>query len=188
MKVVTITGYKPIELSIFKPDDPKIIFIKETIKKRLIPFIEDGLKWVLISGQMGVEMWTGEVIMDLKDTYDIKLGVIPAFEKQEERWPEAYQNTYQKLVMGADFHQSIYQSEYKGPFQFKARDKWLIDKSAGAIVLFDEEQPGSPAFFLEEAHKLQKENYPVYYITPFDLEETVNELEINNSSYWSQDF
>lgn len=59
MKILTVTGYKPMELNIFKEGDPRIAFIKAAIEKRLIYFIEEGLEWVLISGQMGVELWTG---------------------------------------------------------------------------------------------------------------------------------
>lgn len=105
-----------MELGIFKVDDPKITFIKEAIKKRLLSFIDEGLEWVLISGQMGVEAWAGEVVLELQETYDIMLGVIPPFENQENRWPEAIQQSYQALIMAADFHKPLYQGEYKGGF------------------------------------------------------------------------
>lgn len=41
MNIVTVTGYKPMELSIFKENDPRIDFIKAAIEKRLIGFIEE---------------------------------------------------------------------------------------------------------------------------------------------------
>ncbi|UFU01265.1 SLOG family protein [Radiobacillus kanasensis] len=186
MKVVTITGYKPFELNIFKASDPRIKIIKETLKRRLIPLIEDGLQWVLVSGQMGVELWTCQVIMDLQDTYDIKLGVIPPFENQESRWPEPYQLEYEEVCIHADFFQPLYQSEYKGPFQFKARDKWLIAKSDGCLVLTDEEYPGSTAYFLEEAKQAEK-FYMISHITPFDLDETVQDLQAENINIWDND-
>lgn len=53
MKILAVTGYKSMELGIFKEDDERIKFIKAAIQKRLIGFIEEGLEWVLISGQMG---------------------------------------------------------------------------------------------------------------------------------------
>ncbi|MDL4840845.1 DUF1273 domain-containing protein [Aquibacillus rhizosphaerae] len=188
MKVLTVTGYKPIEMSIFKPNDKKIVYIKEAIKKRLVSFIEEGLEWVLLSGQMGVELWTGEVILDLKEEYDIKIGIIPPFLNQESRWPEHYQATFEEMVLQADFHQPLYQDEYKGPFQFKARDRWLIEKSEACLVLLDEEYPGSTRFFLEEAKKFnEKKGYPIYTITPLDLEDTVQELQLNNPDYWNND-
>lgn len=188
LKVLTITGYKPMEINIFKPNDHKIDFIKQAIKKRLLSFIEDGLEWVLLSGQMGVELWTCEVILELKDSYDIKLGLIPPFLNQEQRWPEPYQEAFQEMTLHADFYQALYQDEYKGPYQFKARDKWLIKKSDACLILLDEDYPGSTRFFLEEAKKVRDSgSYQLYTITPFDLEETVQELQFENPEYWNND-
>ncbi|WP_026570161.1 MULTISPECIES: SLOG family protein [Sediminibacillus] len=186
MDVLAVTGYKPMEMNIFKQDDPKIHFIKAAIQKKIVGFIEEGLEWVLISGQMGVEIWTGEVIIDLKDTYDVKLGIFPPFANQESRWPEHMQQTYQELLMLADFHQPIYESDYKGPFQFKAKNKWMIDKSDGCLILLDEEFPGSSRFFHEEAKKANEhQNYPIYTITPMDLDDIVQEMQMEDPDYWS---
>lgn len=183
MKVLTVTGYKPMELNIFKEDDHKISFIKEAIKKRLLSFIEEGLEWVLISGQMGVEMWTGEVVLDLQKKYDIKIGVIPPFENQENRWPEPIQQSYQALVLAADFHKPLYQGDYKGGFQFKAKNDWFVEKSEACIILLNEDDPGSNRFFYDKAKRAN--NYPIYLITPSDLEDAVEELRMADPDYWS---
>ncbi|WP_186577766.1 SLOG family protein [Aquibacillus kalidii] len=187
MKVLTVTGYKPMEMNIFKPNDHRIDFIKEAIKKRLTTYIEEGLEWVLVSGQMGVELWTCQVVLDLKEEdYPINLGIIPPFINQDSRWPEHYQEIFQECSMLADFHQELYQDEYKGPYQFKARDKWLIEKSDACLILLDEEFPGSTSFFLEEAKKAySRGHYPILTITPFDLEEIVQEIQEQNPNNWN---
>lgn len=186
MKIMFVTGYKPMELNLFKPDDERITYIKEAIKKRLIPFIEEGLEWVIISGQMGVELWTADVILDdLKDHYDIQLGVIPPFENQESRWPEPLQMQYQEMLMTADFYQPLYKGDYKGPFQFRAKNKWLIDKSDACLILLDEENHGSNRYFYEEAQQTEKD-YPIYLITPADLDDVVREIQMNDPRYWDQ--
>ncbi|MFD2042984.1 SLOG family protein [Ornithinibacillus salinisoli] len=183
MKVLTVTGYKPTEINIFKESDPKIAFVKAAITKKLIGFIEEGLEWVLISGQMGVELWTAEVVLDLKEEYDIKIAIIPPFENQESRWPEAIQQKYQELTMVADFYQPMYQGDYKGPYQFVAKNKWLVDKSDGCLLLLDEEFPGNNRYFYEEAKNASKD-YPVYLITPFDLDEIVEEIRMSDPDNW----
>lgn len=184
MKILTVTGYKPMELNVFKADDERIKYVKKAIKKRLIGFIEEGLEWVLISGQMGVELWTADVILEeLQDIYDIQLGVIPPFENQESRWPEYLQMKYQETLMTANFYQPLYKGEYKGPYQFKARDKWLIDKSDACLLLLDEEYPGGVKFFYDEAKQTEKD-YPIYYITPDDIDEVVRDMQMNDPRYW----
>lgn len=183
MKILAVTGYKSMELGIFKEDDERIKFIKAAIQKRLIGFIEEGLEWVLISGQMGVEFWTAEVVLDLQEMYDIKLGIFPPFENRESRWPEQLQEKYQELTMVADFYKPIYQGDYKGAYQFKAKNLWFVDKSDGLMLLMDDEFPGSNRF-LYEAAKNAEGDYPIFTITPADLDDVVEELRMQDPEYW----
>lgn len=182
MKRVTVTGYKPAELNIFSENNDKVEIIKYAIRKRLTAFIENGLEWVLVSGQRGVELWTAEVVMDLKDIYDINIAIFPPFEGHNSRWPEQAKNDYQALIRAADFYKPLYTGDYKGPFQFRAKNKWLIEKSDGCLMLYDTDYPGSGRFFYNEAK--QMENYPVHFITPQDLDDIAEEIRMNDSNYW----
>lgn len=179
MHVLYVTGYQPRELNIFGMKDKKIGIIQYALRKRLIAFLEEGLEWVMVSGQLGVELYAAEVVLELKDFYDVQLAVIPPFEYHENRWPEDLQEYYYYIVEQADFVQSIYQGEYKGPYQFKARDKWILDKSDGCLMVVDEENPGSNRFFISEANRKSSE-YPIIKITPFDLEDAAQEIEWAN--------
>src|SRR5690625_3087227 len=172
-----------MEMNIFNENDEKIKFVKRAIEKRLRQLIEEGLEWILISGQMGVEMWTAEVVLDLKDKYNINLAIVPPFLNQAKRWPEALQFKYEELLLVADFYEPIYQEEYKGPYQFQAKDLWLIDKSDGCLLLIDDEYPGSVEYFRQKAQA--DENYPIYTITPFDLEDVVLEMQMEDPAYWN---
>lgn len=187
MKRVVFSGYKSFELGVFDVDDKRIEFIKKAIEKRILELIDNGLEWVLISGQYGVELWGAEVVLDLKEAgYNINLGVIPPFENQEVRWPEPVQQKYNEIIMLADFFKPLFKGEYKGSFQFAQKNKWLIDKSDGCLLLLDEENPGSIKFFLNEAKDYQKrEDYPIWLITPFDLEDAVQELQMDDPNQWN---
>ncbi|MGP4075283.1 SLOG family protein [Halobacillus sp. K22] len=187
MKTIVVTGYKPMELGIFNPEDDKVIFIKEAIKKRIMSLMDEGLEWVLVSGQMGVELWTAEVVLDLKEEYSINLGIIPPFENQQERWKEAYQLVYEEVTMMADFYKPVYNKGYEGPYQFRAKDQFLVEHSDGCLILYDEDTKGSPDFFLKAANNYAAvHTYPILYITPLDLDETVEELKMSNPDYWNQ--
>ncbi len=86
MSVVAITGYKNYELGISKNNDPAISYIKMAIKKELLPFIEEGYEWVLISGQLGIEMWAAEVVFDLQLEHpDLKLAILTPFLNQRKK-------------------------------------------------------------------------------------------------------
>lgn len=182
MKVLSVTGYKPMEINIFKHDDERIDIIKAAIEKQLVSFIEEGLEWVLISGKMGVELWAGEVTLGLREQYGVKLAFIPPFENQEERWPEPIQQVYQQLTASADFYRPLYKGGYSGPYQYQASNKWLIDKSDGCLMLLDEEFTGSNRYIYDEAKQAES---PIYVITPADLEDMVEEMRMTDPDYWT---
>ena len=57
MKTLYVTGYKSFELNIFKDDMPEVKYLKAFIKHKLLQYIDEGLEWVLIQGQIGIELW-----------------------------------------------------------------------------------------------------------------------------------
>lgn len=176
MKVLTLTGNKPLELHIHNEKDQRIFYIKLALKKRLIPLIEEGLEWIIMTGQMGVELWAAEIIIELKEEYSIQLGIFPPFLEYESRWPDLYQESFIQIIEQADFYQPLYNQTYQGPFQFINKDYWLIEKSGGCLILADEEYPGSVKYFLEKAKNEQAHSdYHILFITPDDLEEVVRE-------------
>src|SRR5690625_7455202 len=103
IKNLVVSGPKPMELNIYNETDKRITFVKKAIERRLIHFIEEGLEWVLISGQMGVEVWTAEVVLDLKEEDEVYIAMILPFEYLRSRWPEALHTTYDKLTFYVGF-------------------------------------------------------------------------------------
>ena len=94
VKIATISGYKPYELGIFKQDHPAIPYIKRAIKEQLIVLLDEGLKWVIISGQLGTELWAAEVVYELREQEEynhLQLAVITPFLEQESKWNEQNQ-------------------------------------------------------------------------------------------------
>ncbi len=81
VKTVYVTGYKSFKLNIFKDDAPEVHYLKQFIKHKIEQLFNEGLEWVLIQGQMGIELWTAEVVIELQRTYDsLKFAVITPFQ------------------------------------------------------------------------------------------------------------
>ncbi|SFP98046.1 DUF1273 domain-containing protein [Salibacterium halotolerans] len=177
MKVLAVSGYKPRELGIFNPEAEEIGYIKKTVKARISGFLEQGLEWVVVSGQPGVEQWAAEVVMELKqEGCSLRLAVLPPFLHQDSIWPDHAKERYQKIIAEADYSEAVSKKEYENPGQLRAKNDFIIMKTDALLVLYTEDQPGSPEYYLEAAGRRSSAgHYPVYRITPDDLQQTVEE-------------
>ncbi|MDQ1145305.1 putative phage-like protein YoqJ [Bacillus sp. SORGH_AS 510] len=189
IKVLAISGYKPFELGIFKKDHPSVQFIKLAFKKALLPLIEEGLEWVLISGQLGAELWAAEVLFELQfENPELKLAVITPFLDQQASWNENNKEWYESVLAQADFIDSVTKKGYEKPWQFRIKNQFFIEKSDGLLLFFDHEKEGSPKYLYEMAMEYQnKHDYPVELITFYDLQMIVEEeqlKEIDKSTYF----
>lgn len=177
VKVLAVSGYKPFELGIFKKDDPSILFIKAAIKRSIMSMVEEGLEWVLISGQLGVELWAAEVVFELQLEFpELKLAVITPFLNQEATWNETNKEWYESILMKADFVDSVTKRGYEKPWQFRLKNQFFLDKSDGLVLLYDQEKEGSPKYLSELAAQYQRNHdYLIQFITFYDLQMIVEE-------------
>lgn len=185
MKVLAISGYKPFELGIFKNDHPSVLFIKSAIKKSLLPMVEEGLEWVLISGQLGVELWAAEVVFELQMEFpDVKLAVITPFLDQQASWKENNKEWYESVLAQADFIDSVTKKGYEKPWQFRLKNQFFIEKSEGLLLLYDQEKEGSPKYLYDMALEFQKKHsYSIELITFYDLQMIVEEEQLKQSDF-----
>lgn len=177
-KVAIISGYKPYEIGIFKNDDIKVKYIKWAIKNNLLTLLEEGLEWVIISGQLGTELWAAEVVFDLQleGFHDLQLAVITPFLNQEESWKEANKEWYESILAQADFIDSVSRKPYESPSQFRLKNQFFIEKSDVLLLFYDTEKDGSPKYLYERAKSYQERSeYDIRLIDFYDLQLLVEE-------------
>lgn len=180
MKSLYITGYRPHELGIFNDTHPGVTIIKTALENQLRMLIEDGLEWIVISGQQGVENWAAQVVIELKADYpEVKYSIITPFLEQEKNWNEHKQATYMHIVSKADFVTSVTKRPYEAPWQFIEKDKFIIDNTDGALLVYDEENEGSPKYVhrLIQKYQEQHDNYSLIVINAYDLQTVAEEMQ-----------
>ena len=90
-------------------------------------FCEEGLEWVIITGQLGTELWAGEAVLELKKEYkDLKLAVLTPFLAQESNWNDKNKDYYQSIIGRADLVDSVSKQPYSNPQQFRNKDQFCI--------------------------------------------------------------
>ncbi|MBS4173231.1 DUF1273 domain-containing protein [Bacillus sp. FJAT-49736] len=181
VQVLSITGYKPFELGIFSANHPAIQYIKMALKKEILYFVEDGLEWILISGQLGVELWAAEVVFELQNDYpNLKLAILTPFINQEEKWNDNNKEIYEMVLARADFVDSISKQSYQNPQAFRNKNKIFLHKSDGLLIIYDELNIGSPKYMLEEARSYKESNsYEIRTIDFNDLQTIMEDEQWN---------
>ena len=179
MKSIYVTGYRPHELGIFNDKHPGVEIIKKAIEQQLRVLIDDGLEWVIISGQQGVETWAIDVVMQLKVDYPyIKYSVITPFLDQQKNWNEVKQMRYDELIAKADYVTSITKRPYEAAWQFIEKDKFIIDNTDGILLVYDEDNEASPKYVLNLVEKYQeKYDYTLFKINAYDLQMIAEEMQ-----------
>ena len=74
MVSVLVVGYKAFDLGIFGDKDQRLKIIKAAIRRDLIYLLENGMKWLVFTGNLGFEVWVLEVAKELQEKY--KTGII----------------------------------------------------------------------------------------------------------------
>jgi len=177
IKTLLLTGYRSYELGVFQEKDPKITIIKKAIKNNLRQYTEAGLEWVIVGGNLGVEMWGAEVISQLKLDYpQLHLGVVFPFAEFGEQWNEGNQEKLLRLKQEADYADSVSHKAYQNPQQLQNHTNFLLQHSDGLLAVFDPEFPGKPKYLLDAAYKVAQNNeYLIDLITMDDLQNTFYE-------------
>lgn len=181
VKRLVITGYKQHELGIFDDKHPGIRFIKKAMEKRLLALLDEGLEWVILSGQLGIETWAAELVIDLKKSYpNLKYAIITPFLEQEKNWNESKQESYRTIIANADYHTSLTSKPYEAPWQFIEKNKFFMRNSDGILIVYDEENAGSPKFIKEAADRYaEKSDYRVIVINADDLQVIAEEEQLS---------
>jgi uncharacterized phage-like protein YoqJ len=177
LKRMLITGYKAMELGIFSLKHPGIEIIKKAIKKKIVSLMDEGLEWIIVSGQWGVELWAAEAVLELREEYNnLQLAVITPFLEQDENWNEEKKAFYENIMKKANYVNSVTKSKYIGSWQFAEKNKFLLRNSDGILLVYDEENEGSPKYIKQQAiqHALSR-NYAILTINAYDLQSIADE-------------
>lgn len=185
-KVAAVSGYKSFELGIFQQSDKRAEIIKTALKKNLRSLWEEGFEWVLISGELGTELWAGEAVFSLREEGcgELKLAVITPFLHQEKNWNDQNKEWYYSILQRADYVNSISKKPYMNPWQYRQKNRFFIEKSDLLLLLYDPEHEGSPKYIYEAAEKYRQEHhYEIRLITFYDLQEVFEEEQMRRQQF-----
>lgn len=166
-----VSGYKAAELGIFKDSDPKIPLIKKIIKKDLLHLLDEGLSWLIFTGNLGFEYWVLEEALLLQSEFHFQIATLFCFENHGQNWNEANQEKL-RLFKQVDFVKYSY-PVYSNPIQLKYYNDFLIEHSDKLYLFYEKEYETNLKFLLAKAE--EKKGYSTKRLTFERLNDSLNE-------------
>lgn len=176
-----ITGYRSYELGVFANNDPKIKVIKGLLKKFFEQKFNNGLEWVITSGQLGVEQWAVEAAVELKEEYpELKISLMFPFSEFGGQWNEQNRARLSDLESKVDFCASISKQPYQSPIQLKNFQRFMLNHTDEATLIYDPEYPGKSKYDLQVIERYSEtHDYPLTMFGMDDLQDAANEFQEN---------
>lgn len=182
MKNLLISGYRSYELNIFNQSDPKYDYLKKFIKNRLINYIENGVEWFVITGQLGIELWAGEVVLELKEEYpEINLAILLPYTSFGENWNETNKTLFEEVIRQADYVNYTSNKDYESPAQIKSNQVFSVRNTDGAFLIYDtmvgESADGKPKYLYDLILQYQENStYELNLVGFEEIEFYIHEL------------
>lgn len=173
MTAILVTGYKNVDLGIFSEKDPRVAIIKRAIRRDLIRLLENGVTWLIFTGNLGFEVWALEEAKHLVEDYGVKLATIFPFKTHGQNWNEANQAVLEQFK-AVDFVKYSFES-YQNPGQFRSYNQFLLDNTEGAYLFYDEAHETNLNYLVSQMRK--QSDYELTVLTFEQLEDILSEEE-----------
>ena len=173
MTTALIMGYSNFDLGVFNEKDIRLKIIKKAIRRDLESLAEEGINWLVFTGNLGFESWVFDVANEMKDEYDFSLATIFDFETHGENWNEGNQMKLSRFKQ-VDFVKYAYpRYEHKG--QLRDYQQFLLENTNSSYLFYDEENETKLAYFYQKM-----KNQEDYFIKRLTFDQ-LNELAENFS-------
>lgn len=139
------TGHRPEKLTRSEAE------IKKDLEEAILQAVNDGFVTFIIGIARGVDIWAGEIVLQLRQTNpSIHLIAASPYQGFESRWAADWQRRYNAILEQADLVRFVCKGYSKACFQI--RNEWMVDRAARVIAVYNGE-PGGTRNTIEYAKK-----------------------------------
>jgi uncharacterized phage-like protein YoqJ len=171
-----ITGHQPPRFKFkYRENNSLCKRIKRNLFQLIISMYKKGVRRFYVGGALGVDMWAGEAIIELKnkpDYKDIELICAIPFDGHDKLWDAKSRGRLAQLLVACDSTTIISQSDY--PDAYKKRNYYMVDHSDYLIAVYDQNRSQRSGTG-QTVNYAKKKGLDIYYIHP-DTAELSSEI------------
>ena len=148
------SGHRPVRLPWGRNEaDPRCLALKERLDRAVERAYAAGCRHFLCGMARGCDLYFAQAGLDLRARRpDITLEGVRPCESQADRWPEEERARYQSILDRCDY-ETLVQHRYDR-FCMMRRNRYMVDRSARLLAVYDGEPKGGTAQTL--AYALRK--------------------------------
>lgn len=166
MFTCSIIGHNPKRFKFkYKETNTGCKRIKKRLKEQIAALYESGIHAFLISGILGVDIWAGEIILQMKKEPQysgLELTVIVPFDENDRRWDERSKRRLANLKK----HSSVViVGNRSGEECYFQREQYMLSHADCLIAVFDNDFTIQSNVARVVSHAL-KTGMPIVYIHP----------------------
>ena len=166
MKTCAIVGCHPKRFKFkYKETHTGCKRLKKRLKEQFIKLYEQGIHTFLIGGSLGVDIWSGEILLSMRKEpaySDVHLVVVMPFDGNNEDWDEHNRTRRSFLQSNADV---VFVSREPEPKSYYKQSQYLLSRADCLVAVFDMDYTVKSRV-TQIVSKAVKQKIPVIYIHP----------------------
>ncbi|MFI3253838.1 MAG: SLOG family protein [Eubacteriales bacterium] len=158
-KHCTITGLSPQQFpfSIGSPEEKALEkSLKEQIKNEILQAIQEEYTEFYCGMELGCELWAGEILLELRQEFPIKITSVIASEHRADDWSDEDREKYFDEVL-PNVDEEIYASRANSHEAIPYRNKLLAQRTDKLIAVDNGADISDVADLIRRVKKLGKE-------------------------------
>lgn len=142
MEICAITGHRPTRFKFkYNENYSGCKRLEKRLRDQFILLYGQGIRRFLMGGALGVDMWSGEILLELKkqpEYSDIELVIVLPHPGHDERWDERSKERMAFLLKHCTEYLTIGMDA--SPESFHKRNRYLVDHADYLIAVYDNDR------------------------------------------------
>ena len=168
MKACAITGHRPTRFKFgYKENMSGCKRLKKRLHDQFILLYEQGVRTFYVGGALGVDLWSGEILLHLKEQPeygDIELIVALPFAGHDSDWDERSRRRLALLTQHST--EVVTVGSAPGPESYKARNYYMVDHADILVAVYDNDRTIRSGTGMTVNYAVKKKGLPIILIHP----------------------
>lgn len=130
------TGHRPQKLPWgFNEQDERFLRVRNITREEIINAIRNGYKYFISGMALGFDIMFAEIVLELKQQYDIHLICALPCKTQSKSWAAMQKERYNNILKYADKVRCVFDTYTK--WCMHERNKYMVENSSLVFALYD---------------------------------------------------